>query len=440
MMIQTLRLTVLSSVLLSAAVMAADKPNVMILATGGTIAGTGATSTTTVGYTAAKVGVERLIEAVPELKNVANVKGEQVFQIASENMTNDHWLKLSKRVNELLAQRDVDDDAEVAETARLATEMPADETQLLYSICLHGRAELGLAPDEYAALTMVLLRLLAFKPGQSGSVEKKTPDSAPARILSAVAPVVAAVTPPPVVPAEVMVPVAPPPPMPPPAPVTPVAPPVLRERMPPPWEDLPPASEMVAEPAAPAAAPISEPDVPAAPEARAQDASHLIAIPVREQSEPSPRLQPRPYDPNTAHSTARAAPASVATTDEGDIWHSTVQQLAADGSITALVRELALQSQLVARDGGHWMLRVERESLNQPVARERLRVALEAAGHAAQISVEVGVVSDSPARRNAAASAERQRAAEEIVRNDPFVQTMVRDFAAKIVPGSIQPL
>ena len=108
MMIQTLRLTVLTGVLFSAAALAADKPNVMILATGGTIAGTGATSTTTVGYTAAKVGVERLIEAVPELKNVANVKGEQVFQIASENMTNDHWLKLGKRVNELLAQRDVD--------------------------------------------------------------------------------------------------------------------------------------------------------------------------------------------------------------------------------------------------------------------------------------------------------------------------------------------
>ena len=82
--------------------------NVMILATGGTIAGTGATSTTTVGYTAATVGVARLIEAVPELKKVANVKGEQVFQIASENMNNDNWLKLAKRVNELLAQDDVD--------------------------------------------------------------------------------------------------------------------------------------------------------------------------------------------------------------------------------------------------------------------------------------------------------------------------------------------
>ncbi|PUA18359.1 type II asparaginase [Glaciimonas sp. PCH181] len=83
-------------------------PNVVILATGGTIAGTGATSTTTVGYTSATLGVEKLISAVPELKNVANVKGEQVFQIASESMTVDHWLKLAKRVNVLLAQPDVD--------------------------------------------------------------------------------------------------------------------------------------------------------------------------------------------------------------------------------------------------------------------------------------------------------------------------------------------
>ncbi|WP_423761833.1 type II asparaginase [Burkholderia sp. NLJ2] len=86
----------------------ADLPHVLILATGGTIAGTGATSTTTVGYTAAKVGVEQLIDAVPALRTVANVTGEQVFQVASENMTNTLWLKLAKRVNELLARRDVD--------------------------------------------------------------------------------------------------------------------------------------------------------------------------------------------------------------------------------------------------------------------------------------------------------------------------------------------
>ena len=83
-------------------------PNVVILATGGTIAGTGATSTTTVGYTAAKIGVEALIDAVPELRKVANVKGEQVMQIASENMNNEAWLTLAKRVNQLLAQPEID--------------------------------------------------------------------------------------------------------------------------------------------------------------------------------------------------------------------------------------------------------------------------------------------------------------------------------------------
>ena len=83
-------------------------PNVVILATGGTIAGSGADSTTTVGYTSATVGVERLIAAVPELKKVANVKGEQVFQIASESMGNEHWLTLAKRINVLLASPDVD--------------------------------------------------------------------------------------------------------------------------------------------------------------------------------------------------------------------------------------------------------------------------------------------------------------------------------------------
>ncbi|MBL8538804.1 MAG: type II asparaginase [Betaproteobacteria bacterium] len=82
--------------------------NIVILATGGTIAGTGASATQTTGYTAAKVAVDQLIEAVPEMKKIANVRGEQVAQVASESMTNDIWLKLAKRINTLLAQPDVD--------------------------------------------------------------------------------------------------------------------------------------------------------------------------------------------------------------------------------------------------------------------------------------------------------------------------------------------
>ena len=83
-------------------------PSIVILATGGTIAGAGASSTAIGDYQAAKVSIEALIKAVPELKNVANVSGEQIFQIASGNITNEHWLKLAKRVNELLARADVD--------------------------------------------------------------------------------------------------------------------------------------------------------------------------------------------------------------------------------------------------------------------------------------------------------------------------------------------
>ena len=341
-----------------------------------------------------------------------------------------------------MASAGADDDSEVAETARLAGVMPADETQLLYSMCLHGRAELGLAPDEYAALTMVLLRLLAFKPastsasasvsGTAPAVEKKTLNEPAARVaapLAAPAPPAPPVAAVPVPSLPVRTAVAPPAP-------EPVAPPaVARSVPPPPWDALPEAP-LVAEPAPASDARFYESKVPVAHEQPAQEATNIVAIPVRVQSEPGERLQPRP----DAHASARAIAHDVVATEEGDIWHAAVQQLAADGTITALVRELALQSQLVARDGSHWMLRVERESLNQPVARERLRVALESVGHASQITVEVGVVSDSPARRNAVAAAERQQAAEEIVRNDPFVQSMVRDFGARIVPGSIQPV
>jgi DNA polymerase-3 subunit gamma/tau len=125
-------------------------------------------------------------------------------------------------------------------------------------------------------------------------------------------------------------------------------------------------------------------------------------------------------------------------TEEGAYWQSVVQQLIAQEAVTALVRELALQSQLVARDAGHWLLRVERESLNQGSNRERLQQALQAAGHAVQLSVEIGRVQDSPAKRAAAAAQERQQQAEQLIHSDPQVQALMADFGAKIL--SIKPI
>lgn len=78
-----------------------------------------------------------------------------------------------------------DPDPDAIRIAELAARMPADETQLLYSMCLHGRSELGLASDEFAALTMVLLRLFAFKPA-ADKAEKKTLKSTEASPIAVV--------------------------------------------------------------------------------------------------------------------------------------------------------------------------------------------------------------------------------------------------------------
>ena len=84
------------------------KPNVVVLATGGTIAGAGASAANSATYAAAKVPVDKLLAGLPELANVANVRGEQVFQIASESFTNAQLLTLARRVSALVKQSDVD--------------------------------------------------------------------------------------------------------------------------------------------------------------------------------------------------------------------------------------------------------------------------------------------------------------------------------------------
>ncbi len=232
-------------------------------------------------------------------------------------------------------------DPEHAEIGRLAALLPPDVTQLLYSLCLHGRAELGLAPDEYAGLTMVLLRLLAFRPPQAAAS------------------------------------VAPPPPE---------------------------KKTLTVEPTAPVA-PVVVPPVPPAP------------------SLPSPSSE--------VHVEANA---------EAESWYTLIAGMAQAGAITALVRELALQSQWLGAQGDMWCLRVAAESLAQPNMREGLQRALLQAGHAVRLQLEVGPVTDSLARRQAAANQARQRAAELAVEQDPLVQTLLRDFGGKMVPGSIQPL
>jgi L-asparaginase len=94
------------SALMVATIASAQKPKIIILATGGTIAGA-ALKPTDPGYQSGAVGVDILIAAVPQLKEIATVTGEQIASIGSQDMNDAVWLKLAKRTNELLAQPDV---------------------------------------------------------------------------------------------------------------------------------------------------------------------------------------------------------------------------------------------------------------------------------------------------------------------------------------------
>ena len=82
-------------------------PNVVILATGGTIAGAGASSTGS-AYTSGQVKIDAMIDAVPNIRKLANLKGEQTANVGSQDMSVKVWLDLAKRINELLATPDVD--------------------------------------------------------------------------------------------------------------------------------------------------------------------------------------------------------------------------------------------------------------------------------------------------------------------------------------------
>lgn len=286
-------------------------------------------------------------------------------------------------------------DPELAGVPALAALLAADETQLLYSMVLHGREELSLMSDEYGALTMVLLRFLAF-PSASGApvargaltVVEPAREAAPARG----APLRAAA---------------------PPALTLPTAPGVVVSR------SLPPA--MAAMPAAPLATAAMAPAVAAPAVAHEAVATPAMATP------PAPA--------------AASAPST-----SGERWASLVLRLCGQGAVAALVRELAMQAGLRLVDElatpPRWHLVVERETLRTPALRDKLAAVLSAElGQAIVLELESGVPDDTPARREAAERQRRQTAAEEAIRNDPVVRELMTQFkSARIVPGSIKPV
>ncbi|UTN04090.1 type II asparaginase [Flavobacterium bizetiae] len=84
-----------------------ESKRIIILATGGTIAGSGE-SATKAAYTAGKVPIDDLLNAVPQIHNYGKITGEQIASIGSQDMNITTWLKLSKRINEIFKNNEAD--------------------------------------------------------------------------------------------------------------------------------------------------------------------------------------------------------------------------------------------------------------------------------------------------------------------------------------------
>ena len=265
---------------------------------------------------------------------------------------------------------DVDDAAEEADSAMaederlaaLAARLSPEAVQLYYQIAAMGRRDLFLAPDETTGFSMTLLRMLAFRPEESG-----------ASTASAVAP--------------------------------------LRS---------------------------GKAFAVASPRATGTTSPHATF------AEPPARATSRGDEPPSAPLAQSAPPAQSDTEPDSttplpiDDWLSIVGQL----KLSGLTRELVQQTELVARDHRSITLRVPIKSLSSGPALDKLKAALgQHFGRPIAVTVEVGVVKGATV---AAAKnddrAVRQAEAEAIIEADPFVQTLVRDFGASVVPGSIRPV
>ncbi|MEN9420470.1 MAG: polymerase gamma/tau subunit DnaX, partial [Pseudomonadota bacterium] len=282
------------------------------------------------------------------------------------------------------------DDPDLAAPRALAPMLPADETQLLYSLVLHGRQELPLAPDEHAGLAMVLLRFHAFVQAEPG-VRAGAADSrhdGPAAIAAAGG-------------AD-------------PAPVR--APAAALRAAPPPRASVPVS--------------VSAPAASAAISVQGRAASTGAA-------------------PAAGPDASLPAPASAPDRALGDRWQRLVGSLLEQGRLGGLARELALQGALVAAEDpagpgapAVWTLEVAHEPLRADSLAHKLCEALEPAlgGMRVELHLVAGPADDSPSRREAAQRVRRQQAAEQAIHDDPVVLEVLAQFpGARIVPGSIRP-
>jgi DNA polymerase-3 subunit gamma/tau len=324
-----------------------------------------------------------------------------------------------------------DDLPELEDIQRLATQFSAEDVQLFYQIVVHGRQELGLAPDEYAGFTMTLLRMLAFTPLHSGGDNKTQSMPASAKSVAALAKTSTA--------AKASIPAA----------ATVVASKVN--------ESSAPAATKAPSPAMAALAAARSgkssksagevaPDLIAPPfpvtsaltestTASSQKKTELNSVPVEAFVDDVVERSAAPINITTSTST-------TATTSSTKIdWPVVVRKL----DLRGVAQQLATQSELVNVQEDDVVikidLRIPVDTLLSAGSAEKLATALTGyLNKKVSITTEIGVVRQTAHAATLAEQADRLQQAEQTLESDPFVQTLKREFGATIVPGSVRPI
>ncbi len=289
---------------------------------------------------------------------------------------------------------------------RLARLFSPEDIQLCYQIVVHGRHELGLAPDEYAGFTMTLLRMLAFSPvSSSGTLGTSGAQSGAAAIARPAAARSSATTTP--------------------AATSPSVTASSSDKSAgPDKKNISPA--MVALAAARGSKAVSK-SPPPHDDFLSEPAQ---AIPVQAGTNTTQKKTEPPGQ-------TVSAPAAVSTMD----WPALVRQLPLKG----VVQQLAIQSELLACEEKDQIvvmkLRVPVETLLSAGSADKLAAALgKYFGKTVQLVNDIGAVTRTAHAESVADQARRQAQAEQTLKDDPFVQTLMREFGATIVPGSIKPV
>ncbi len=402
-----------------------------------------------------------LLEAVRHLAE----QGPDWAGVLAEMLNVLHRVAIAQALPEAVDNGQGDRDRVLA----LAQALPAEDVQFYYQMGLIGRRDLPLAPDPRSGFEMVLLRMLAFRPADTGDaprtslknlgISPATADSKPAAVADTAAPGVSPVSAPaPVAPAAAVAP----------APVVIASPAESAATVAP---ELPAVATSPAAPAQEQAVPVIDvpwnepPEIPpVAVEANAilpepaldGPPDHVAAVvQVEEPDDDEPPLTDEDYfevenqaeayfeelqQDETDQQEAEPLPAVEPATGLAAEWLELYLKLGLSG----LTGSIAANCTLISVEGDHWLMHLDpaQSALFNPTQQRRLNDALnQYHGRTLQLDIVLQKpAQETPAQAAQRRRAERQRAAEQSIHADPLVQQLMQQFAAVIREGTIEPV